>query len=302
MDITACPKCGSRRIFQGRLKEGVLTGYSDRYVCRDCGYQGSPIIFDTIDEYSKFLNDIKQNKNIDKLDKAIKDIKINESSDLSEKEKQVIKFLKEDEKKCTKDDIDYSEKRSKLLKNTCTSLGSILLIVGVLIAASIGNLFNIPFMIIIDGIILFVIGLIIPKEQNIKDESYKSKIKNYPKVAGVLMILNSVFNGFFYLIVLNFVMSSDTISNDLVPNGMEYTVSLVQDNQTYFIIVLSIWLILCVFLFIGGIYSIMKKRWGIVLVGGILGTLLLPLFYYIPNFISILAIALIAYSRSIFNN
>jgi len=302
MKITACPKCGSRRIFQGRLKEGVLTGYSDRYVCRDCDYQGSPIIFDSIGEYNKFLKEIKQNKNIDELDEKIKDIKINYSLDLSEKDKQVIKLLKEDDKKYKNDDVDYSEKRSKLLKNTCTTLGAVLLIVGILFAASIGNLFNIPFMLIIDGIILFIIGLIIPKEENLQDESYKLKIKNYPKVAGVLMILNSIFNGFFYLIMFVFVLMSDTISDDIIPSGMEYTVILVQDNQTFFIAVLSIWMILCIFLLVGGIYSILKKRWGIALIGGILGTLLLPLFYYIPNFISIVAIALIAYSRFIFKN
>ena len=54
MKITACPICGSRKIFQGRLKEGVLTGYTSRYVCRKCGYQGSPIIFDSEKEYKKF--------------------------------------------------------------------------------------------------------------------------------------------------------------------------------------------------------------------------------------------------------
>ena len=55
MEIFACPKCGSRRIFQGRLGEGVLTGYTSRNVCRDCGYQGMPIIFDSEKEYKKFL-------------------------------------------------------------------------------------------------------------------------------------------------------------------------------------------------------------------------------------------------------
>jgi hypothetical protein len=60
MEITACPKCGSRKIFQGRLKEGVLTGYIDKKVCRDCGYQGNPIIFDSLDEYEIFLKDVKK--------------------------------------------------------------------------------------------------------------------------------------------------------------------------------------------------------------------------------------------------
>lgn len=92
MSVTACPKCGSRKIFQGRLKEGVLTGYTNRYVCRDCGYQGSPLIFDSNDEYYKFQIRKKSDKTIDKnsndqiLDKDYK---------LSEKDKDVINFLKE---------------------------------------------------------------------------------------------------------------------------------------------------------------------------------------------------------------
>lgn len=92
MSVTACPKCGSRKIFQGRLKEGVLTGYTNRYVCRDCGYQGSPLIFDSNDEYYKFQIRKKSDKTIDKnsndqiLDKDYK---------LSDKDKDVINFLKE---------------------------------------------------------------------------------------------------------------------------------------------------------------------------------------------------------------
>lgn len=62
MEIIACPKCGSRRIFQGRLGEGVLTGYTSRDVCRDCGYQGMPIMFDSPKEYQKFLKAHKKDK------------------------------------------------------------------------------------------------------------------------------------------------------------------------------------------------------------------------------------------------
>ena len=46
MEIIACPNCGSRKIYQGTMGEGVLTGYTTRSVCRNCGYQGMPIIFD----------------------------------------------------------------------------------------------------------------------------------------------------------------------------------------------------------------------------------------------------------------
>lgn len=55
MEIKACPNCGSRRIYQGRMGDGVLTGYTSRDVCRNCGYQGMLIIFDSEKEYKKFL-------------------------------------------------------------------------------------------------------------------------------------------------------------------------------------------------------------------------------------------------------
>lgn len=65
MEITACPNCGSKRIYQGTMGDGVLTGYTYREVCKDCGYQGMPIIFDSEEEYKKFLENIpKKQKEI----------------------------------------------------------------------------------------------------------------------------------------------------------------------------------------------------------------------------------------------
>ena len=55
MEIIACPNCGSRKIYQGTMGEGVLTGYTTRSVCRNCGYQGMPIIFDSETDYKKFI-------------------------------------------------------------------------------------------------------------------------------------------------------------------------------------------------------------------------------------------------------
>ncbi len=70
MEIKACPNCGSRRIFQGRMGDGVLTGYTSRNVCRDCNYQGMPIIFDSEKEYKKFLESKSLNKKTSKKFKS----------------------------------------------------------------------------------------------------------------------------------------------------------------------------------------------------------------------------------------
>jgi rRNA maturation protein Nop10 len=94
MKITACPKCGSKNIFQGTMGDGVLTGYTTKDVCRNCGYQGSPIIFDSEKEYKKFLAEFEGG--IDKKKAALKE-------ESSEKDKEVVKLLKEYEKeKCSK--------------------------------------------------------------------------------------------------------------------------------------------------------------------------------------------------------
>lgn len=58
MEITACPKCGSKNISHGTIRDGILDGYVNRYVCRECGYQGMPIIFDSEKEYKAFLKSI----------------------------------------------------------------------------------------------------------------------------------------------------------------------------------------------------------------------------------------------------
>ena len=91
MKVTACPNCGSRKIFQGKLKEGVLTGYTDRQVCRNCGYQGTALVFDNIEEYYKFQKEKKSEKNLDDI---TKNQNSEETVDVSEKEKEVIDFLK----------------------------------------------------------------------------------------------------------------------------------------------------------------------------------------------------------------
>ena len=57
MTIYAFPHCGSRRIRQGALYVGALTGAKE--VCRNCHYQGMPLLFDTEEAYQQFLNEIK---------------------------------------------------------------------------------------------------------------------------------------------------------------------------------------------------------------------------------------------------
>ena len=65
-EIKACPRCGSQRIFMGELKGGVIYGLTSwKMQCRNCGYQGQPLIFDTQEEYEKFLEGLKETRGAD---------------------------------------------------------------------------------------------------------------------------------------------------------------------------------------------------------------------------------------------
>ena len=55
MEITACPKCGSKHIYQATLGSGLPAGYTSKSVCKSCGYKGAPFIFDNEEEYKKFI-------------------------------------------------------------------------------------------------------------------------------------------------------------------------------------------------------------------------------------------------------
>lgn len=147
MSITACPKCGSRKIFQGRLKDGVLTGYSDRYVCRDCGYQGSPVIFDNIDEYNKFQIEKKSDKPLDELpEEQILD----EGIVLSEKEKEVVDYLNE-----------LDDKSTSEIKTESSTLKIIIMLSMVLIFSLIITLFYIPFNFFLPTVLVIIVLFII---------------------------------------------------------------------------------------------------------------------------------------------
>jgi hypothetical protein len=79
--IYACPRCGSRRIRQGALYVGALTGSKE--VCRNCGYQGIPLIFDSERDYHAFLQELSSSE------------QQTDQTPLSEKDKMVLEYAKE---------------------------------------------------------------------------------------------------------------------------------------------------------------------------------------------------------------
>jgi uncharacterized protein YqhQ len=56
MEITACPVCGSKNIGIGTLGDGIISGLSSwNEVCKNCGYQGASLIFESEVQYKKFI-------------------------------------------------------------------------------------------------------------------------------------------------------------------------------------------------------------------------------------------------------
>ena len=293
MKITACPICGSRKIFQGRLKEGVLTGYTSRYVCRKCGYQGSPIIFDSEKEYKKFLESIEDNKTIDKNESELAEMDI---SKMSDKEKEVMSFLNEI-KNDVENDEDFEEDKSKLLKNPVTALGFALFIVGIL-SSLISFYFTL--VLIFGGIFLFIVGIFGPEEKLLKNEEYKKKLDKIPKIAGFLLFFNGLINGILFSGLAFYIYIWENNIGSLPINNRELFSS-IEGFETIFILILAVEAIFCLFMIIGGIFSLIKKRWGISALGSILGLFLIPFPFGINVIISFICLILIAYSRYNFN-
>ena len=65
MEITVCPVCGSKNIGIGTLGDGIISGLSSwNEVCRNCGYQGASLIFESESEYNKFLEALSNQKKL----------------------------------------------------------------------------------------------------------------------------------------------------------------------------------------------------------------------------------------------
>ncbi len=263
MKITACPKCGSRKIFQGKLKEGILTGYTPtKYVCRNCGYQGSPLIFDSESEYKKFASELENH-----------DSKI-EDEEISEHDKKILDDIKE----ISKENDETYDEDGKILKNTASRLGVCLIVAGILITSvSMGMYLYQTGTIILDGIILLVVGFIIRDKE-------KLKINNYPKTVGMLYIITGSFFLFFLLMILYVPFSDPTFPIE---------------TQSLIFNITLVFIIFSIIEIIGGILSFLKKKWGIVVIAGILGTIVLTPLSLVP---SIIGLILVTYSREIFES
>jgi hypothetical protein len=279
MEITACPKCGSRNIFQGRLKDGVLTGYTSREVCRDCGYTGSPIIFDSEKEYNKFL------EGLEKDDKG----KNKPSYDKEKELTQVVEFLNE-----TADEIkdkSFNEKKPMTLKNSILFLGIVVIIAGIWIVSRAGFLFIYGTALLIVGVILIFVGIFSPRKKALK-RGYKTK----PTIGGIFLMMAGVLGSITWMDFPQFL--EDRLYDPLLLQ--DFGIDIYSDLFISILLFCAvIGFIFSIFSILGGILAIERKHWMFAIIGGFFGILTLgPLFS--SSIFSLIGLILISRSKKEF--
>ena len=86
MKIHACPRCGSQKIYIGTMDSGVTFGItSNNYTCKNCNYNGMPLIFNNKKNYTQFLKGFQKETETNNKEK-IKETKEEEKAIISEKE------------------------------------------------------------------------------------------------------------------------------------------------------------------------------------------------------------------------
>jgi hypothetical protein len=94
--IAACPRCGSKRIEMGTMNQGVLFGITSwKSVCKNCGYQGEPLFFDTEEEYNRFLEGLSKDKAqvpITEGKETPGESEAEETAELTPRDKEVVSY------------------------------------------------------------------------------------------------------------------------------------------------------------------------------------------------------------------
>lgn len=281
MEITACPNCGSRRIFQGRLKDGVLTGYTSRDVCRDCGYRGSPLIFDNDEYYQNFLKGLKAEKEGKTIDLEEKDVELNE------KEKETIEFLKE-----LKEEKDKERKnKPRILKNSIVWLSIVSIVASFWITSRGGLLMIFGFALLIVGIILFFVGIF----SQASDKS--SSMTSRTTFAGVFLMMSGVLSFISWSNV--FYTYEEFLGDALLVIQQFETYGNIETVTSFLFLFSLIGIIFSILAIIGGIYAIKKKFYFLTFVFSIFGVFTFgPLFF--STILSFISLVLIVVSKKEF--
>ncbi len=67
-DIKACMRCGCPRVGPASVSEGGVPGVFElegQYVCKNCGYVGTPLVFTNVKEYEEYVESLKNKESSD---------------------------------------------------------------------------------------------------------------------------------------------------------------------------------------------------------------------------------------------
>lgn len=135
MEVTACPNCGSKNIGIGTLGDGIISGLSSwKEVCRDCGYQGASLLFDSEVEYKRFVDALsKAKKQIMEKEQTKEEDAEEESLELTEEKRKVSDFLDK-----TEDAPEISKKKNYFLEFILAVILSIMFFIALLGSSYLG--------------------------------------------------------------------------------------------------------------------------------------------------------------------
>lgn len=135
MEVTACPNCGSKNIGIGTLGDGIISGLSSwKEVCKDCGYQGASLLFDSEIEYKRFVDALsKAKKQIMEKEQTKEEDAEEGSFDLTEEKKQVLEFLDK-----TEDAPEIPKKKNYFLEFILAVILSIIFFIALLSSSYLG--------------------------------------------------------------------------------------------------------------------------------------------------------------------
>ena len=158
MKINACPKCGSKNIQMGTMDAGVIYGVTSwKSVCKECGYQGEPLLFDSEDAYQKFLHGLSAKEALPDIAAEQKDAVVAEEDDtleLSAKDKDVVEMLHELQEEPERKKTKFPENKS-----WWPEIGLSMMLSAVWILLSASTLFStLGLVSFLYGLLLFVIS------------------------------------------------------------------------------------------------------------------------------------------------
>ena len=144
-------------------------------------------------------------------------------------------------------------------------------------------------------------------EMNTSGMPTQTNTTSWSKAAGILLIISgviSILTGIVFVMIATilpgiFSSMSSSMSQDQFPHNYSNYSAMIQNMSGIYVVCGIIIIVFAIFAILGGIMALQRKMWALALVGAILG--LLSFGFFISSILSIIAIVLLAISKSDFD-